>query len=66
MWRTLIRIPTDLLMLSNLTFLTNQLGLAREKMYGLWGYYHTRSRPSGSVFRLPHSLKGRICLSATR
>jgi hypothetical protein len=37
--------PTDSLMLSNLTFLTNQLGLAREKMYGLWGYYHTLQSP---------------------
>lgn len=38
-------VPRDSLMLSNLIFLTNQSGLAREKMYGLWGYYHTLQAP---------------------
>ncbi len=35
----------DALMLRNLTYLTGQLSLADEKMYGLWGYYHTLQAP---------------------
>jgi hypothetical protein len=38
-------LPRDSLMLRNLTALTGRLGLANEKMYGLWGYYHTLQAP---------------------